>query len=156
MVRSSQLGGMPGAEDAKDGAQTLFVVWAAALGLSWVGLFAVGAFSDLLTTIELIGAGAALLVMTDVCGFAWLMRAHDLHRTNQKREMRRELAFIRAELLRELRVQVRFLGDEVLKPTFELGRAHERFTGDLPRVTAIGVVPRTSTVKPSHLQSVKG
>jgi hypothetical protein len=48
----------------------------------------------------------------------------------------------------------------VLKPTFELGRAHERFTGELPLpvppVPAIGRVPRISEGRPVHLQSVKG
>ena len=161
MVKSNQSWGTPiTKEDRQDESQAAFVGWAVALGICWGALFAIGAFTDVLSTAEQVGIGAALFVLTDVCGFAWLMQVYGQRQSNLKRESRRELAFIREELLREVRVQIRYLGNEVLKPTFELGRAHERFTGELPLplapVTAIGRVPRTSEGRPAYLQSVKG
>lgn len=161
MVRSNQSWGAPVAkDDRQDESQAAFVGWAVALGICWIALFAVGGFTDVLSGAEQVGIGAALLVLTDLCGFSWLLQVNGRRQSNMKRETRRELAFVREELLREVRVQIRYLGNEVLRPTFELGRAHERFTGELPLpvppVTAIGRVPRTSTGRQPHLQSVKG
>ena len=161
MVKSSQSWGAPVTkEDRQDDSQAAFVGWAVALGICWAALFAVTAFTDILSSAGQVGIGAALLVLTDLCGFSWLLQVNGRRESNLKRESRRELAFIREELLREVRVQIRYLGNEVLKPTFELGRAHERFTGELPLPiapgTAIGRVSGTSAARPAHLQSVKG
>jgi hypothetical protein len=161
MVKSHQSWGTPVTkEDRQDESQAVFVGCAVALGICWVALFALGSFTHILSSAEQVGIGAALLVLSDLCGFTWLMQAYGQRQSNLKRESRRELAFIREELLREVRVQIRYLGNEVLKPTFELGRAHERFTGELPLpvapVPAIGRVPRISEGRPVHLQSVKG
>jgi len=159
MVKSSQSWGTPVTkEDRQDESQAAFVGWAVALGICWVALGVVAAFTNVLSGFEQVAIGVALFVLTDLCGFSWLIQINGRRQSNLKRESRRELAFIREELLREVRVQIRYLGNEVLKPTFELGRAHERFTGELPLPLppAIGRVPQTSPGRPAHLQSVKG